>query len=187
MEKAAKLIDGLSKERKKWNKAINLLDMEFDYLLGDCVLSAAFITYMGPFGFKCREFLMNLWLKFIEEKDAPNNPNYEVTLFLSDPETIRNWNNHGLSSDKFSIENGIIISQCGRYPLIIDPQFQAWRWIKDIEFNNGLKIIDYRLSNFMQNLEIALHNGYPVLMQISFEKLDPHITSILSRSIVKDG
>lgn len=161
--------------------------MEFDYLPGDCVLSTAFISYMGPFKYKCRELLMNLWLTFMKENGVPSNPNFEVTLFLTNPETIRIWNNHGLSNDRFSLENGIIISQSYRYPFIIDPQSQALKWIKNMELNNGLIIIDYRSIKTTQNLEIALQNGYPTLMQIDFEIIDPHIMSILSKSVVKHG
>ncbi|CAI6360698.1 unnamed protein product [Macrosiphum euphorbiae] len=185
LEKATKLIDGLSKERMKWSKTLSQIDKEYDYLPGDCVLSTAFVSYMGPFRFKSREIIMNLWLQLIRENGALNNPNFEVTLFLTNPTTIRNWNNHGLSNDRFSLENGIIISQSYRYPFIIDPQNQAWRWIKNIELDNGLKIIDYRSKNSMQNLEIALQNGYPTLIQIDFENVDPLINSILSRSILK--
>ncbi|XP_008181522.3 dynein heavy chain 2, axonemal [Acyrthosiphon pisum] len=185
LEKATKLIDGLSKERMKWSKTLSQIDKEYDYLPGDCVLSTAFVSYMGPFRFKSREIIMNLWLQIIRENGALNNPNFEVTLFLTNPTTIRNWNNHGLSNDRFSLENGIIISQSYRYPFIIDPQSQAWRWIKNIELDNGLKIIDYRSKNSMQNLEIALQNGYPTLIQIDFENVDPLIISILSRSILK--
>lgn len=187
MEKATKLIDGLSKERMKWSKTLSQIDKEYDYLPGDCVLSTAFVSYMGPFRFKSREIIMNLWLQLIRENGVLNNPNFEVTLFLTNPTTIRNWNNHGLSNDRFSLENGIIISQSYRYPFIIDPQNQAWRWIKNIELDNGLKIIDYRSKNSMQNLEIALQNGYPTLIQIDFENVDPLINSILSRSILKQS
>jgi dynein heavy chain len=185
LEKATKLIDGLSKERKKWSKTVNQIDKEFDYLPGDCVLSTAFISYMGPFRFKCREFIMNLWLAFMKENGALNNPNFEVTLFLTDPAIIRIWNTNGLSNDRFSLENGIIISQSYRNPFIIDPQNQAWKWLKNIELDNGLTIIDGRLENYTQSLEIALQNGYSTLMQIDFDKPDPYIISLLSKSIVK--
>lgn len=187
MEKSSKLIDGLSKERKKWNKTVNQIDTEFDYLPGDCVLSTAFVSYMGPFKYKCREFLMNSWLTFMRENGMSNNPDFEVTPFLTEPATIRNWNVHGLSNDRFSLENAIIISQCYRHPFIIDPQNQAWKWIENIELDNGLKIIDFRSTNSTVDLESALQNGYPTLMQIDFENIDPSIVSILSNSIVKQS
>lgn len=177
----------MSEEKNKWNKTVNQIDMEFDYLPGDCVLSTAFVSYMGPIRFKCRESLMNLWLTFMKESRVQYNHNFEVTLFLTNPEIIRNWNIHGLSNDKLSLENGVIISQSYRYPFIIDPQKLAWKWIKNIEFNNKLQIIDNRSINIMRNLETALKNGYPTLVQFNFEPLDPHIISTLSKSIVKQS
>lgn len=161
--------------------------MEFNYLPGDCALSTAFVSYMGPFNFKYREFFMDLWLQFMRGNGVQYNPNFEVTLFLTNPETIRNWNNHGLSNDKFSLENGVIINQSYRYPFIIDPQTLAWKWIKNIEFDNGLKIIDNKSINNVHNLEMALKNGNPTLVQMDFENLDPYIFSILSKSIVKQS
>lgn len=161
--------------------------MEFNYLLGDCILSTAFVSYMGPFNFKCRDFLMNLWLTFIKDNEIPNNSNFDVTLFLTDPETIRSWNNYGLSNDRFSLENGIIISSSYRCPFIIDPQSQAWKWINNIESKNRIQIIDYRSTNNTHNLEIALENGYPILIQTDFKYLDLSIVSILSKSIVKQS
>lgn len=130
---------------------------------------------------------MNLWLQFLKNYETPNNPNFEITLFLTDPETIRNWNNHGLSNDKFSLENGIIITNSHRCPFIIDTENQAWKFIKNIESKNGIKIIDYRSSNNMHDLESALKNGYPILIQIDFGNIDPRLISILSKSIVKQS
>lgn len=187
MEKAIKLIDGLSKERKEWNETVNQIDVEYNQLPGDCILSTAFVSYLGPFKLKCREFLINLWLKLMSEKKISSNPIFEITSFLTDSTTIKNWIDHGLSNDKFSLENGIIISQSYRYPFIIDPQSRALKWIKNIEEANGLKIIDYRSPKFMQHLEIALENGNSTLIQIDFENLDPRIISLLSKPIVKQS
>ncbi|CAF5028300.1 unnamed protein product, partial [Rotaria magnacalcarata] len=49
---------------------------------------------------------------------------------LGEPVVIRAWNIAGLPSDSFSIENGIILSNSRRWPLMIDPQGQANKWIK---------------------------------------------------------
>lgn len=117
----------------------------------------------------------------------PNNPEYEIKTFLSSPAVIRNWNIHGLPNDDFSTENGIIISRGSRWPLVIDPQCQALKWIKNMEADNNLKIIDFCLPNFISILENALEEGYPTLLQISSENLDPSIIPVLSKSLVKKG
>ena len=50
---------------------------------------------------------------------------------LGDPVKIRAWNIDGLPSDNFSVENAIIINNSRRWPLFIDPQLQANKWIKN--------------------------------------------------------
>lgn len=54
-------------------------------------------------------------------------------------------NIHGLPSDALSIENATIVFNSRRWPLMIDPQGQANKWIKSLEKERGLDII--RLSN----------------------------------------
>lgn len=187
LERAASLIDGLSGERTRWTETVKTLDFNFDYLPGDCLLSIAFVSYMGPFVFKYRDILSKLWSNSVKDMKIPNNPEYEVRTFLSDPAIIRNWNIHGLPNDDFSTDNGIIISRGSRWPLIIDPQCQALKWIKNMEEKNDLKVIDFCLHGYMKILELALQEGHPVLLQITSEHLDPAIMPILSKSIVKKG
>lgn len=181
------MVEGLSDEKKRWTLTVKQLDIDFDYLPGDCLLSIAFVSYMGPFVTKYREILFKLWITSVRDMKIPNNSNFEIKSFLSDPAVIRNWNIHGLPQDEFSTENGIIISRSTRWPLVIDPQCQALKWIKNMEADNGLKVIDFYLPNYMKILEIALHEGCPVLLQINSEHLDPSITPILLRSTIKKG
>lgn len=150
-------------------------------------MSIAFVSYMGPFLFKYRDILLKLWTNSVKDMKIPTNPAYDNKDFLSDPATIRNWNICGLPNDDSSTENGIIISRSSRWPLIIDPQCQALKWIKNMEIENELKIIDFCLPNFMNILEMALENGNPTLLQITSEQLDPSVMPVLSKSIIEKG
>lgn len=58
---------------------------------------------------------------------------WSLVTFLTDPTRIREWNLQGLPTDLFSTENGVIVNRANRWPLIIDPQCQALRWIKNME------------------------------------------------------
>lgn len=69
------------------------------------------------------------------------SPNLDVTEFLVDPPTIREWNIQGLPSDGFSTENGIIVTRGSRWPLVIDPQCQATKWIKNMEAKNVIVLV----------------------------------------------
>ena len=49
---------------------------------------------------------------------------------------MREWNIWGLPRDAFSTENGVIVTRGRRTPLMIDPQMQALKWVKNMEAAN---------------------------------------------------
>ena len=58
----------------------------------------------------------------VKEKGIPCSDEFSMNATLGDPVKIRSWNIAGLPTDAFSVDNGIIISNARRYPLMIDPQ-----------------------------------------------------------------
>ena len=54
---------------------------------------------------------------------------------MADPTKVREWNIQGLPSDSFSTENGCIVTRGRRWPLMVDPQGQAIKWIKNMEMS----------------------------------------------------
>lgn len=62
---------------------------------------------------------------------------------LYDPVTVRDWVLEGLPNDPISIENAIIAKKGIRYPLMIDPQIQANKFLK-----NNLKAFNLSVVNF---------------------------------------
>ncbi|KAH9508007.1 Dynein heavy chain 6, axonemal [Bulinus truncatus] len=72
---------------------------------------------------------------------------------LADSYEIRQWNADGLPRDAVSIEKAVLVSRGCRWPLMIDPQEQAKRWIRMKEAQNKLKIIKLTNANFLRTLE----------------------------------
>ena len=65
------------------------------------------------------------------------------------------WANEGLPADQLAVENASIVSNCARWPLMIDPQLQGVTWIKQREAKNDLKASSPTLHCFI---------GTPTLM-----------------------
>lgn len=60
-------------------------------------------------------------MSFCKTKKIPFSDDFTVERVLGDPVLIREWNICGLPADSLSIENGIIVTQAKRWPLMIDP------------------------------------------------------------------
>jgi hypothetical protein len=52
-----------------------------------------------------------------------------LTLTHTHTHTQAVWQNEGLPADRISLENGAIITNCNRWPLLIDPQLQGIRYV----------------------------------------------------------
>mmetsp|Transcript_28814 Transcript_28814/g.26051 ORF Transcript_28814/g.26051 Transcript_28814/m.26051 type:complete len:505 (+) Transcript_28814:730-2244(+) len=79
------------------------------------------------------------------------------------------------------------MSKARRWPLCIDPQGQANKWIKNMEKSKGLFVIKLSDSDFLRTLENAIQFGKPVLLENVYEELDPSLEPILLKQTFKKG
>ncbi|KAJ4457121.1 putative Dynein heavy chain 2; axonemal [Paratrimastix pyriformis] len=126
LDRADKLVNGLSGERERWLRDIARYEENFINLVGDCVLASAFLAYAGPFTSEFRTRLVTGWKAKLKELKLPHSPDFNFVDFLSEQTTVREWTgSQGLPNDGFSIENGVLVTRGRRWPLVIDPQGQA--------------------------------------------------------------
>ena len=83
---------------------------------------------------------------------------------LGNPMEILDWNMKGLPLDDFSVENAIMMYNSRRWPLMIDPQGQCNRWLKNQEASRKLKVFKMSDDNFIRNIENCIQFGTPVLI-----------------------
>jgi dynein heavy chain len=187
LERAEKLIGGLSGERSRWEVSIARFEAQLQALPGDALVAAAFMSYAGPFDTGYRKAMVSGWMMRVREQGIGVSDDFNFAAFLSDPRDVRDWNIQGLPSDQFSTENGVIVTRGRRWPLMVDPQGQANKWIKEKEKTKGLKVTDLKAKDFLRELEAAITYGLPYLLQDVEEELDPSLEPVLSRAIVKKG
>ncbi|KAF1380471.1 hypothetical protein PFLUV_G00164080 [Perca fluviatilis] len=187
LDRADKLVTGLAGERVRWEERVAGLEENMGYLVGDCLLAASFLSYMGPFLSNYRDELLAIWMKEVWDLAIPCTPGFSFAVFLSKPTAVRDWNIQGLPSDAFSTENGVIVTRGNRWPLMVDPQGQSLKWIKNMEMKRGLKVIDFQMPDYLRVLENAIQFGNPVLLQNVQEELDPSLNPILNKSLTRIG
>ncbi|KAK3932091.1 Dynein heavy chain 6, axonemal [Frankliniella fusca] len=181
LARSASLTAALGDEQVRWESSVQILSEELQNMTGNVLVAAAYLSYLGAFTAIYRRDLIQIWLQRCITLNIPASSTFNLISVLADPYDIRLWNSFGLPRDKISTENAILVTQAGRWPLMIDPQEQANRWIRKMEAKQNLKVIRLTDSNLLQTLESAIRLGSPVLLEELGEALDPALTPILLR------
>lgn len=186
IDRANQLMAGLGGEKARWMGSAEMFGQMYIKLTGDILLSAGMIAYLGTFTPSFREKIVVEWMRSCKQRKIPCSTNFSLSVVLADPVRIRAWNIAGLPKDQSSIDNGAIVSKCRRWPLMIDPQGQANKWIKNME---GDKLVITKLSDsdFLRKLENAIQFGKPVLLENVGAELDVALEPLLLRQTFKQS
>lgn len=192
LDRAVKLMGGLGGERTRWTKSCADLNASFENLVGDALVSAGTISYLGVFTPDFRHDVVKAWQAKLEELGIPHSSKCNIRSTLADPVAIRQWTICGLPQDFHSVENGIIMAKGRRYPLLIDPQGQANRYIKNMGKDasmcpNDIDVIKLSDKNFLRTLENGVRFGRWVLLENIGESLDAALEPLLLQQKFKQG
>ncbi|KAK3779689.1 hypothetical protein RRG08_013644 [Elysia crispata] len=187
IDRANKLISGLGGEKDRWTKNVDQLNETYDNIVGDVLLSAGVVAYLGTFILDYRQDCIHEWYELCQLKAVPVSDFFSLSATLGDPVKIREWQIAGLPADNYSVDNAIIVTSANRWPLMIDPQGQANKWIKNMEKSNKLEVIKFSNPNFVRSLENCLQFGNPCLLENIGEELDPILESILLKQTFKQN
>ncbi|XP_061390860.1 dynein beta chain, ciliary isoform X1 [Musca vetustissima] len=186
---ANRLVGGLASENVRWAEAVNNFVKQGITLPGDILLITAFISYVGCFTKQFRiDLMQKMWTPFLKNLDPPipTTENLDPLSLLTDDTTVAVWTNEGLPSDRMSIENATILSNSERWPLMIDPQLQGVKWIKE-KYGDSLTVIRMGQRSYLDTIETAITKGHTVLIENIDENLDPVLDSLLGRNLIKKG
>ncbi|KAM9783033.1 dynein axonemal heavy chain 11 [Neosynchiropus ocellatus] len=189
IELANRLVSGLESEKERWSQSLVHFEKQQNTLCGDIVLTAAFVSYMGYFTRQYREELLNnKWIPFLKSQKVsiPMTDGLDPILMLTDDATVAAWHNQGLPNDRMSMENAAILTTSERWPLIIDPQQQGVKWIRN-QIGPELRVVQQGQKGYLDVIERALRCGETVLLENLPERTDPVLEPLLARNTVKRG
>eukprot|EP00304_Pavlova_gyrans_P007309 CAMPEP_0206033414 /NCGR_PEP_ID=MMETSP1466-20131121/638_1 /ASSEMBLY_ACC=CAM_ASM_001126 /TAXON_ID=44452 /ORGANISM="Pavlova gyrans, Strain CCMP608" /LENGTH=2403 /DNA_ID=CAMNT_0053407607 /DNA_START=23 /DNA_END=7231 /DNA_ORIENTATION=+ len=185
---AERLVNGLKDEGVRWTQGVADLKDQLSRLVGDVLVTASFIAYIGPFNMTFRERMMKeQWVPDVMARGLPASENIRPVRMLTDEARIAVWNSEGLPADALSVENGAIITKCSRWPLIIDPQLQGVTWIKQKEEKNGLVSVELSSKGYVDKVIRAMQEGLPILLENIGEQIDAVLEPVIARSFIRKG
>jgi dynein heavy chain len=186
---AERLVNGLSSENERWGNEIEKLRESAHTLVGDCMLASGFVSYIGAFDQQFRRTLwQETWLPDLIERGIPTTEGVNVLTMLTNDGHTAKMIADGLPSDSISVENGAIISNCKRWPLIIDPQQQGIKWLRRKGEREGqLEVIQLNQKNWQRTLVNAMTNGTTIIIENLGEEITATMEPVLSRAFYKKG
>jgi len=187
LKRAGKLTSGLADEAVRWAETVAGLKVDYGNLVGDVFIAAAFVAYNGPFTMGYRKAIVEEWIESMNENEVPAGDKFSLVNVMGDPLAIRDWQIWGLPVDDYSTENGILATRGKRWPLAIDPQGQANKWIKNMEAKNSSKTVKGNDATILRTIENAIRLGSPVILEDVGEELDPSLEPVLQKQIFKQG
>lgn len=187
LQRAEELIGGLGGEYNRWSETARTLGERYFKLTGDILIGSGFVAYLGVFTSYYRQRQLEKWIKICTELEVVCNRDFQLNQVLGDPVLIRSWNISGLPSDLFSVDNAIVVVKSRRWPLMIDPQGQANKWIKSMEKAANVHVIRLSQSDYMRILENAIQFGQPVLLENVGEDLDAALEPLLLKQTFKSS
>uniref|UniRef100_A0A3B1KJE1 Dynein axonemal heavy chain 11 n=1 Tax=Astyanax mexicanus TaxID=7994 RepID=A0A3B1KJE1_ASTMX len=189
IQMANRLVGGLQSEKVRWSEAVLELEAQQGALCGDVLLAAAFVSYAGYFSQPYREQLLeNSWRPFLRQLSppVPLTEGLDPVLLLADQASVAAWHNQGLPADRLSVENATILTRSQRCPLLVDPQQQAGKWLRNL-YGPGLRLVQHGQKGYVELVEEALACGEAVLIENLEEKLDPVLEPLLNRTTRNSG
>jgi len=186
--RAEKLTTGLADEHRRWGENIEILDSRIKKLPGDVFISAACISYYGPFTGIYRNKLTTQWLEKCKEYGIDASETFELENIMGDPMRIMDWQIDKLPADSVSVCNAIMIEKGTRKPLLIDPQLQGTTWLKNISNRlTEMMIVRSTDPNIQRTLETAIKMGYEIMIEDMPDTIDPLYEPIVTNDLIING
>ncbi|WWC73019.1 uncharacterized protein I206_106984 [Kwoniella pini CBS 10737] len=186
VDRSMTLLKSLSSEQERWDAGSKTFDTEMGTIVGDVMISAAFLAYSGFFDQHYRELMRREWIDHLSEAGISFKADLALSEFLSTADQRLSWQANSLPADNLCVENAVMLNRYNRYPLIVDPTGQAATFLQKEYKDRKITVTSFMDEAFLKNLESALRFGNPLLIQ-DVENLDPILNSVLNRELRRTG
>ena len=191
IQRAERLILGLTDEHARWGAEVEKLAERKKNVVGDMLLCAGVINYLGAFTKEFRDKTIARWERAMTmvgiRYSKPERGLFSITAHIGDPVKLLSWHLDGLPNDSLSDENAIIAVEALRVPLLVDPVGQATNWLSNMLKEQQIQMVKAHDKDVMRRIENAIQIGWPVLVTEIEETLDTIFDAVLDMQIQTVG
>ncbi|XRB10259.1 dynein axonemal heavy chain [Pseudoscourfieldia marina] len=133
IQRAAEIMTGFKTERNRWTASVRALERERGMALGDSLLAAAHIVYLGAYPSVQRDAMMRRVVDKVQTTAIPTSENFDLAKALCVPSIeVSRWEAAGLPTTSGCIASAHVAFSSRKYTFIIDPELRATRWLRSL-------------------------------------------------------
>ncbi|EFJ51362.1 dynein heavy chain [Volvox carteri f. nagariensis] len=167
-EQAQLTIAAVVREVGRWQDNAEVQEKRHAEVLGEVLLSAAYIAYLGPVTGTVRMHVEDDWHDLLRKAGVVSPRPFRLADVLASTAQQDTWRDSQLPHSRTALENAGIMAACGSWVLLHDPQELGHRFIKGF----------YGGDVWLQGI-----GGRPVVTFLVLDQSDPSYTSQLFRAI----
>lgn len=121
------------------------------------------------------------WKDLLNKREIAISEDSEPLQILATKSKTAKWMIEGLPDDKCSIENACIVERSHRWPLLIDPQMQASKWIKN-KYEDDLDEVNPHQKKWKHKAKQAVKEGRILWVDSVGEQLPSPLEPLIQKS-----
>lgn len=111
VERSVALLKSLSSEKERWEAGSETFKAQMSTIVGDVLLSSAFMAYAGYFDQHMRESLFHTWVGHLQQANIQFRQDLARIEYLSNADDRLKWQANSLPSDDLCTENAIMLNR----------------------------------------------------------------------------
>jgi hypothetical protein len=125
-----RLLSMLKHHFKNWEEKNSKLEERSQNVIGNSIMAANIIEYLGPLELDLRQRLKQNWAAILINNKVPLNKDFQLDRFLGNKVEINNWTISGLPSSEINFENGLMLKHNHKVKLVYDPNDTCVSWLQ---------------------------------------------------------
>jgi dynein heavy chain len=186
---AKRLLEAVPDEKKRWEDMLRGVVGRTAELPGHALLTAGFMAYLGVLDMQSRAKAMEQWREVFVGHNLVDHA-FSVTPSLSclfPPVRLQEWVNEGLSNDRFSMDNAIMIDSLLQPFFLIDPHGQGKRWVSTYYKSKTVKFTSLLDPLFNGVVLSAVVSGHVLVIEDASLPLPKSVDDLLKAKLGVDS
>ncbi|KAK6637824.1 hypothetical protein RUM44_008246 [Polyplax serrata] len=180
MASAQELLAKLEDEYERWTCQLEELTNAVNLLPRNTLLGSAFLSYLSDSPEDVRRDKLQEWEKKL------GGTKFSLMEFLASEQDRLKWITEGLSADRMSYENAVVILESWLHPFLIDPTGMAANWLKNHFANKNLEILSQHSPKLQIAVEFAVRFGKALIIE-EVDEVHPILVPLLRKDIICQG